>query len=64
MKCHRCHGLMVMERYYGPGLPYWGFRCVSCGEILDPVIVENRVHLGKSSPTRNLVTSFENRGRG
>jgi len=64
MKCHRCHGWMVMERYYGPGMPYWGFRCLSCGEILDPVILENRDHLRKPSPTQNLGTSIGNRGRG
>jgi hypothetical protein len=45
-------------------MPYWGFRCLSCGEILDPVILENRDHLRKPSPTKNPETSIGNRGRG
>ena len=42
MRCWRCCGLMVGERFYGPGNPFWGWRCVCCGEILDPIISENR----------------------
>ncbi len=47
MNCTRCHGLMVgddlldiRESY----LPMWmrGLRCVSCGNIVDPVIDRNR----------------------
>jgi len=64
MKCHRCQGLMVMERYYGPGMPYWGFRCLFCGEILDPVIWENRDRFRKPARARILGTSIENSGRG
>ncbi len=44
MKCHRCRGWMVEEKYYGSGFPFWGWRCVCCGEILDPVIQKNRDH--------------------
>jgi len=33
---------MVNERFYGPGENFLGWRCVSCGEILDEVILENR----------------------
>lgn len=53
MKCHRCHGWMVMERYYGPGIPYWGMRCLACGEILDPLIMEKRTPHKKRAPLRN-----------
>jgi len=42
MKCHRCGSVMVNERFYGPGENFLGWRCVSCGEILDEVILENR----------------------
>jgi len=35
MKCHRCGGTMVYERFYGPGENFSGWRCVSSGEILD-----------------------------
>jgi len=47
MNCSRCHGLMVeddlidlRESY----LPMWthGLRCVSCGNVVDPVIARNR----------------------
>jgi len=42
MKCHRCGSVMVYERFYGPGETYLGWRCISCGEIIDEVILENR----------------------
>ena len=51
MDCPRCHGLMVgddlldiRESY----LPMWmrGLRCVSCGNIVDPVIDRNRLGHG------------------
>jgi hypothetical protein len=64
MRCHRCHGWMVMERYYGPGMPYWGLRCLSCGEILDPVILENRNPVHKPSQVKAPGTSMGNSGRG
>ena len=47
MKCHRCNGIMFNERFYGLGEPFWGWRCVFCGEIFDPLILENRNHCGK-----------------
>jgi hypothetical protein len=47
MMCSRCQGLMTEEE-----LRDWGgtngydrssaFRCISCGEISDPVILQNR----------------------
>ena len=42
MQCQRCNGMMISERFYGPGNPFWGWRCVRCGEIFDPIILENR----------------------
>lgn len=42
MKCHRCGSVMVYERFYGPDGNFSGWRCISCGEILDEVILENR----------------------
>jgi hypothetical protein len=63
MKCHRCQGLMVMERFYGPGMPYWGFRCLFCGEILDPLILENRNDFRKPPSPRNPGFPLENSGR-
>ena len=42
MRCQRCNMVMVNERFYGPGDPFWGWRCVLCGNIFDPIILENR----------------------
>ena len=42
MKCPRCKCSMVYEKFFGPGEPFWGWRCVYCGEILDDLILENR----------------------
>lgn len=39
-RCHRCGGLMVPERVFEIGSVDW--RCVSCGERIDPVILEHR----------------------
>ena len=39
-QCHRCGGLMVKERVFEIGSINW--RCVSCGERIDPVILTHR----------------------
>ena len=38
--CHRCGGLMVPERVFEIASIDW--RCVSCGERIDPVILAHR----------------------
>ena len=45
MKCLRCGGIMVQEKFYGLCEHFWGWRCVCCGEIIDQVILENRPQL-------------------
>jgi hypothetical protein len=46
MNCPRCRGLMVIEEfndYRDTGeFHFIGFRCLICGEILDPMIFTNR----------------------
>ena len=48
MKCARCGGLMVRERFedlqgLGSGdHEYAGWRCINCGAIVDPVIAAHR----------------------
>ena len=42
VKCGRCGGLMVYEKFYGQAEDYFGWRCIACGEIVDQVILENR----------------------
>ena len=49
MHCRRCHGLMVRDRFFdsdeeGGLLTFWGWRCICCGEIIDPVILANRAN--------------------
>ena len=44
MRCPRCSGLMVREKFedlrgLGSGdYEYTGWRCINCGAIVDPVI--------------------------
>ncbi|MGO8989403.1 MAG: hypothetical protein ACLQGU_14285 [bacterium] len=40
MKCPRCHGIRVFEKFYGSQEHFFGWRCVHCGEIVDQVILE------------------------
>ncbi|MGH9429120.1 MAG: hypothetical protein ACRD2L_22790 [Terriglobia bacterium] len=45
MTCHRCEGFMVQDDYFQlveseRRLAAW--RCVLCGDVVDPVIVANR----------------------
>jgi hypothetical protein len=42
MRCHRCGGCMVFEKFYGENSSYTGWRCMTCGDILDPVILLHR----------------------
>lgn len=50
MNCHRCHGFMcpmdLLAGASGSGQDrVRGWRCVACGEIIDQVIVQNRIRL-------------------
>jgi hypothetical protein len=42
MKCYRCGGTMVFEKFFGICEEFFGWRCIFCGEIVDKVILENR----------------------
>ncbi len=47
MKCPRCGGLMNFEEFISASadsLPwnYEGWRCVYCGEVVDPLVIMNR----------------------
>jgi len=41
-KCLRCRGAMMYDQFYGAREQFWGWKCVLCGEIVDPVILQNR----------------------
>ncbi len=43
IRCQRCGGRMVAEKYYDVNNVFWGWHCVICGEILDPVILLHRL---------------------
>ena len=41
-KCFRCRGALAYQKFYGIDDQFWGWKCLICGEIIDPVILENR----------------------
>jgi hypothetical protein len=41
--CQRCGGRMIAEKFYDVNNVFWGWHCVICGEILDPVILLHRL---------------------
>ncbi len=47
MECSRCHGTMSQEIFEDlhddtGAIFFNGWRCLTCGEIIDPVIVAHR----------------------
>ncbi|HSN04196.1 MAG TPA: hypothetical protein VLS44_04390 [Nitrospira sp.] len=60
MTCTRCNGLMVVDDLVDlqeSCLPMWmcGLRCVSCGNVVDPLIMRNRM-IQRSGGVRMLKT--------
>lgn len=48
MQCARCEGFMVADHLIDmqeSSIPMWrkGWRCVSCGNIVDPLILRHRM---------------------
>lgn len=43
MKCARCGGLMAYEEFYAKFEDFLAWRCIACGDIVDQVILENRL---------------------
>ena len=48
MECTRCDGLMIADNLIDiqeSSVPMWmkGWRCVSCGNIVDPLILRHRI---------------------
>ena len=41
--CQRCGGKMIFEKFYDVNNIFFGWHCVICGEILDPVILLHRL---------------------
>lgn len=46
MDCPRCHGTMVVDHFVDllTSSEIWmpGWRCLMCGEVIDPLILKNR----------------------
>jgi hypothetical protein len=55
MKCLRCNGAMIYQKFYGHDEYFWGWKCILCGEIVDREVMENRqlMRLGRIPNTRN-----------
>ncbi len=58
MECPRCQGLMMREQFEDlrddtGQMKFHGWHCLSCGEILDQVIVTNRRQQPKPIRHRN-----------
>lgn len=52
MECERCHAMMLEEAFEDVRADSWtigfhGWRCPVCGNVLDPVILENRSVLSR-----------------
>jgi hypothetical protein len=43
VRCSRCGGRMMFEKFYDVNNVFFGWHCVICGEILDPVILLHRL---------------------
>lgn len=43
MKCPKCKGRMYSEKLYDFVRSFEAWKCCSCGEVLDPTILANRV---------------------
>ena len=59
--CARCGGLMVLERYMDlqddtGQIGMTALRCTNCGEVIDPVILQNRIN-----PVPNLLYGTKQR---
>lgn len=48
-RCLKCTGYTIYEKFYPPKgascfeNPFWGWKCINCGEIIDEVILANRM---------------------
>jgi len=42
IRCPRCNGVMVYERFQDMLDLFYAWRCLNCGEIVDPVVARNR----------------------
>jgi hypothetical protein len=43
VRCQKCSGQMGFEKFYGSNSSFYGWHCLLCGDILDPVILLHRL---------------------
>lgn len=43
VRCQRCGGRMIVEKFFDVNNTFLGWHCLICGEILDPVILLHRL---------------------
>jgi len=43
LSCRRCGSRMNLEKFYDINNIFFGWHCIICGEILDPVILLHRL---------------------
>lgn len=61
MKCPKCKGVMVYETFTNQDNLAWhydGWRCLYCGDVIDPVIMANK----KASKNNNLISNKQGKG--
>jgi len=66
MMCTRCQGLMVRERFVDfrdttGRNDFAGWRCLNCGEVVDPIVLTHRIN-GPTGPYRSRTRSRWTRG--
>jgi hypothetical protein len=54
MRCQRCQGYMVRDQFMdilnvSGELDFKGWRCLNCGDIVDPVIVHHHLSVGSAT---------------
>lgn len=56
-KCPRCKGTIAYDKFYSSHDQFWGWKCLICGEIIDPVILANRrlMRSGQNISTKKAV---------
>ena len=58
MQCTRCAGLRVPETIYEGGSRVFALRCVLCGDVIDRVIILNRLHRRLPYPNRTRTPAY------
>ena len=60
MQCTRCAGLRVSEMIYEGGSRVPALRCIHCGDVIDHVIVSNRLRRSHPRPRRARTPIYRN----